>query len=76
MIAKDYQCPACGATRFSKVLDCCDYCLLTLFSGEHSPELNTAFEKYNSVADWTNDPTDYNDEDDNNIFFYFSEESN
>lgn len=58
---KNYVCPDCGATELSKVTECCDYCLLTLFSGTHSPELNTAFEKYNSIADWTNDPTDYNE---------------
>jgi NMD protein affecting ribosome stability and mRNA decay len=62
-IKPDWACPSCGATADSKTIDCCDACILTLFSGVHSPDLNTAFEKYNSTHDWVDDSFDYEEED-------------
>lgn len=61
-VSNNWQCPACGAGLGAKATDCCDYCILTVFSGEHRPELSEAFGKYNSVTDMVNDPTDYTDE--------------
>ena len=58
-VAKDWECPACGSGLEAKATDCCDYCILTIYSGKHSPELSVAFSKYSSTADYVNDPTDY-----------------
>ena len=66
-VETDWQCPSCNADTNSRVKDCCDYCLLTLFSGIHSPELDTAFSKYNSVSDWAFDKNDYSEEEEDEI---------
>jgi|688.fasta_scaffold960064_2 hypothetical protein len=58
-IKPDYECEDCGATTSTPVSECCDWCLLTLFSGEHSPMLDLALHRYKSVADWVKDETDY-----------------
>lgn len=58
-VEADWQCPSCGAGTDAKAKDCCDYCILTIFSEKHSPDLDTAFSKYNSVSDWEADETDY-----------------
>lgn len=59
----DYACRDCGATVATPVSECCDWCLLTLYSGEHSPMLDLALHRYNSISDWINDTTDYSDEE-------------
>lgn len=61
-LASDWVCPACGVGVDAKATDCCDYCILTIFSGKHSPELSVAFSIYNSAIDWENDPTEYEDD--------------
>lgn len=62
-LAEDYCCKDCGATQSTPVSECCDWCLLTLYSGEHSPMLDLALHRYKSLSDWVNDETDYSDED-------------
>lgn len=54
-----WECGSCGADQDSKAYDCCDNCLLTFYAGKHSPDLDTAFSKYEAVSDWVNDQTDY-----------------
>ena len=58
-IKPDYECEACGANDRTPASECCDFCLLTLFSGEYSPHLNLALHKYRDVVEWAKDKTDY-----------------
>jgi hypothetical protein len=48
-----YECPACGADSNSKAVDCCDYCIMTIFMEAHAPELDTMLRNFNSITDWT-----------------------
>jgi len=61
-LKRDWVCPMCGANQNARATDCCDYCILSIFSGYHSPDLATAFYKYNTISDWTNDPVNYSEE--------------
>jgi hypothetical protein len=61
----DWTCSSCGSGLLAKATDCCDYCILTIYTGEHSPILGEAFAKYQSIEDWANDTTDYSDEENN-----------
>ena len=62
-LSADWVCPMCGMDKDAKATDCCDYCILSIFSGVHSPTLDYAFTKYTKVSDWVNDSTDYSEED-------------
>jgi hypothetical protein len=59
-----WTCESCGAGADAKAKDCCDYCILTIFSGYHALELNEAFENYNNTNDWNNDTCDYSPDGD------------
>ena len=48
----DYECPSCGATKDSKVGECCDHCILTLFFEQHAPDLDTMLRNFNSINEW------------------------
>lgn len=67
LVKPRWTCPSCGSGLNARAKDCCDTCILTIFTGEYSPELGVALAKYNSCADWNNDPTNYSDEDDNGL---------
>lgn len=62
-LERDWYCPSCGANQNARATDCCDYCILSIFSGYHSPDLGTAFSKYTTIQAWVDDPTDYSEEE-------------
>lgn len=47
-----YTCPTCGADSDSKAVDCCDYCILTIFMEQHAPDFDTMLRNFNSVGEW------------------------
>jgi hypothetical protein len=48
----DYECPSCGANKYSKVGECCDHCIITLFFEQHAPDIDTFLRNFNSIAEW------------------------
>lgn len=61
-----YTCPSCGANSDSKAVDCCDYCILTVFMETHAPELDTFVRNWNSVTEFndfiTQNPDHYKED--------------
>ncbi len=55
----NWSCESCGADASARAKDCCDACILTIFSGVHSLELEEAFASYSSVSDWNADNCNY-----------------